>query len=242
MNQGRYIPAYEPLERLKVSSPVDRIRFIRTSCRGKKVLDLGAMDETAFQSKRGSGCWLHEEIAAVASQVVGIDSSPLVPDGGLSTAPNAVIFKGSISNLGEWFEGNDFRPEIVVAGELIEHLENPLAFLREIKSIDALQEKTMILTTPNATAAHNCLISLLNRESTHHDHLAIFSFKTLSTLCARAGFQGWVIQPYFSRFTEMKLRNRGARRAIVAGGELAINGVERLFPLTSFGFVVTLTI
>ena len=242
MNQARYIPAYAPLEHLRVAKPVDRIGYIRSQCQGQRVLDLGAMDETAYQAKQGNGTWLHEEIAAVAARVVGIDSSSLVPDGGLRTAGNAVIFRADIAQLDAWLRLNDFQPDIVVAGELIEHLENPLAFLRQINSIDALRGRTMILTTPNASAAHNGLISLLSRESTHHDHLAIFSFKTLSTLCVRAGFQDWSIRPYFSRFTEMKLRNRGIRRAIVAGGERAINVLEWLFPLTGFGFVVRVTI
>jgi 2-polyprenyl-3-methyl-5-hydroxy-6-metoxy-1,4-benzoquinol methylase len=82
----------------------------------------------------------------------------------------------------------------VVAGELIEHLENPLQFLRSFRQVSRLKGKALLLSTPNATAIHNCLIALGNRESTHRDHLRILSFKTLSTLlawlaqgCATAG-------------------------------------------------------
>ena len=46
---------YEPLERLRVPRPVDRISFLVAQCRGKSVLDLGAMDETAVDAKRGRG-------------------------------------------------------------------------------------------------------------------------------------------------------------------------------------------
>ena len=242
MTEGRYLPTYEPLERLPVSKPVHRIDFIRKQCSGKKVLDLGAMDETAYQAKQGRGTWVHEEIAKDAAEVVGLDSSALVPDEGLRIAANAVIYRADISRLNSWLESQNFMPDVIVAGELIEHLDNPLSFLRSISLIQTLKGKVLILTTPNATAVHNCVISLLSRESTHHDHLAIFSFKTLSTLCARAGFQDWNIIPYYSRFIEMKNRARGLKRGVIEGGELAVNGFEWLFPMTSFGYVVTVKI
>jgi Methyltransferase domain len=230
------------MERLMVPKPVDRIGYIKSLCHQKKILDLGAMDETAYQKKRGRGTWLHEEIAKSAAQVVGLDSSSVIPSEGLSVSENAVIYRGDIFRLESWLESQSFSPDIIVAGELIEHLENPLSFLRSLSTIASLRGKPLVLTTPNATAAHNFLISLLSRESTHHDHLTILSFKTLCTLCMRAGFQDWSIVPYFSRFTEMKFRSRGLRRRLVATGELVINGFEWMFPMTSFGYLVRVSI
>lgn len=229
---------YEPLERLRVPRPVGRIGFVAAACRGKRVLDLGAMDETAVEAKRGRGTWLHEAISATASRVIGIDSSQAVPESGLVTATNAEIRRGDVMAIEGWLEANAFTPEVVVAGELIEHLPNPLQFLRSLSAIDRLRGATLILTTPNATAVHNVAIGLLWRESTHHDHLCILSYKTLNTLCQRAGFAGWDIVPYRAAFTEMRERNHGLRRALVAAGENVVNVVEWLFPLLSFGYVV----
>ena len=229
---------YEPLERLSVPRPVDRIEFVAAACRGKRVLDLGAMDETAVESKRGRGTWLHEAISATASRVIGIDNSPAVPESGLVTAENAEIRRGDVMAIEGWLEANAFTPEVVVAGELIEHLPNPLQFLRSLSAIDRLRGATLILTTPNATAVHNVAVGLLSRESTHHDHLCILSYKTLNTLCRRAGFAAWDIVPYRAAFTEMRERNHGLGRALVAAGENAVNVVEWLFPLLSFGYVV----
>lgn len=230
--------SYQPLERLRVPRPVDRIGYVVAACRDRSVLDLGAMDETAYRAKRGQGTWLHEAIAAVAKRVVGVDSSSEVPEAGLPTGPAAEIRRGDVMNVAHWLDTNSFTPEIVVAGELIEHLQNPLAFLQALGAIDRLRGATLILTTPNATALHNVGIALASRESTHHDHLCIFSFKTLNTLCVRAGFADWRIVPYRAAFTEMRERNHGLRRGIVAAGEKAVNAVEWLFPLLSFGYVV----
>ena len=234
------MPVYEPMAPLTVRRPVPRNDFIRDACRGKSVLDLGSMDETAYASKRGTGMWLHESIAGVASQVVGVDSSDLVTQAGLQTGPNAVIRRGDITQLAAWFEGQDpdYAPDVVVAGEVIEHLANPLAFLSELRAIERLRGRKLVLSTPNATACHNVLIGLLSRESTHPDHLCILSYKTLHTLFHRAGFERWSLIPYYAAFPEMRSRHRGLPGAAIAAGERVVNGVEWCFPLLSFGWLV----
>jgi 2-polyprenyl-3-methyl-5-hydroxy-6-metoxy-1,4-benzoquinol methylase len=229
---------YEPLEALRVSRPVDRLAYVADACRGRHVLDLGAMDETAFAQKRGHGTWLHERIAAVAKSVLGIDNSEVVPLAGLATGPNARIVRGDIGELELLLGRLEFRPEVVIAGELIEHVPNPLAFLEGLAATPTLAGCTLLVTTPNATAAHNVAIGLLSRESTHRDHLCILSYKTLTTLCRRAGLADFAIIPYRSAFIEMRARHAGARAAVVAVGEKVVNAVEWMFPLLSFGWIV----
>lgn len=233
---------YTPLEAISVRRPVDRVHYIAAACDGIRVLDLGAMDETAFQSKRGRGTWLHEEIARRAQRVDGVDSSQLVPAAGLSTAPNARIRQGDITDPERLLAGLAELPDVIVAGELIEHLENPLQLLSRIARIPELAGRTLILSTPNATAVHNFLVGLARRESTHHDHLCILSYKTLSTLCRRAGFSDWEIIPYYSRFTEMEERHFGLARLTVRVAERAVNCLEWLFPLLSFGYIVRVSL
>jgi hypothetical protein len=233
---------YAPLERIDVPHPVDRLAYMAEACRDKFVLDLGAMDETAYESKRGLGTWLHERLAEVANRVVGVDSSPAVPREGLVTAPNATIIRGDVTCLDAILTELGARPDVVVAGELIEHLPDPLAFLKGLASTPKLRGCSIILSTPNATAVHNVAIGLLSRESTHHDHLCILSYKTLNTLCSRAGFDTFEIVPYRAAFPEMRSRHSGFAGVAVACGEKVINGVEWLFPLLSFGYIVRATI
>jgi hypothetical protein len=229
---------YTPLEHLQIGRPIYRIKYIAEACRDCIVLDLGAMDETAYTSKRGWGAWLHEEIAKAARRVIGIDSSTLIPEDGIRTAPHAVIMRGDVGDIAGALRAAGVDPDIIVAGELIEHLENPLSFLRAIRNVQGLRGKRLILSTPNATAIHNCLIGLLNRESTHRDHLCILSFKTLNTLFERAGYESWTIIPYHADFLEMKERTSGIIHRAVAAGEAVIRMTEWCFPLLSFGYIV----
>lgn len=241
MNEMPNTLRYTPLEKIKIARPVDRVSYISRICQNKKVLDLGAMDETAFLAKQRTAAWLHGEIARVAERVVGVDSSDEIPANGLATGPRSVIMRGSVLKLDFLFKKIDMVPDVVVGGELIEHLENPLAFLNHLRSVPNLRGCKLVLSTPNATAIHNVGIGMVKRESTHHDHLFIFSFKTLNTLLTRAGYQTWQITPYHSDFAEMKERNRGLQRRTIIVGENMIKIFETVFPMLSFGYIVETT-
>lgn len=227
---------YSPFERLPCPRPVDKLEWITSFCRGKRVLDLGAFDETAIMLKQDSPYWLHGRLSEVASQVVGVDSSELLPAGGLRTSDTSMIVPGNILALGDIVL--DHEPDVVVAGELIEHLPDALAFLQRLTADPRLGRSTVVLTTPNASAFYNVVLGLFKRESTHHDHVAVHSFKTLNTLCTKAGLPEWQILPYHARFSELLLRSRGVRRLVVAGFERVVNAVERVFPLLAGGWIV----
>lgn len=225
---------YHPLERLRVERPVDRVDYVVEHCRGQRVLDLGGYDETA-QTKRGTKHWLHGSISSVAREVVGVDSSELIPRDGVRTGENGRFIRGDVTNLASVDLG-DLVPDVIVAGELIEHLPNALAFMQQVKGL--FPGKRFIATTPNATSLSNAALAAVYRESNHHDHLQVYSYKTLNTLCLRAGFSDWRIVPYHMRYTEMALRNTGAVRALVLGAERLVQLAATAMPLLSGGFIL----
>lgn len=222
---------YETLERLQIGKPVDRLAYVAGLCRGKRVLDLGCLDATAL-SKRETPHWLHRRIAAVATSVIGIDNADEVPEAGLVTAPNARIVRGDATDPSVARDDVD----IIVAGELIEHLEAPLTFLRRLKEYYPGAE--LVITTPNGVAFANTLLGTIRREAQHPDHVQLFTFKILNTLFARAGIARFEILPYRFYATEMLLGSTGAKRAVTRATEIGIRLVERAFPLLSFGYVV----
>ena len=123
--------AYETLERVHVGKPVDRLGFIADLCQGKRVLDLGCLDETALV-KRDTKHWLHGRISDVAAQVTGIDSSDRVPPEGIQTGSHSIILKGDATDPDVPHLVED-EIEIIVAGEFIEHIDAPLDFFRAMK-------------------------------------------------------------------------------------------------------------
>jgi SAM-dependent methyltransferase len=224
---------YTPLERLVVHRPTHRSQFVVERCRGKVVLDLGCRDETALV-KCGTPQWLHGEISKVAKEVVGVDLSADIPPEGMPTGPSSRVLQGDVNQLESVVRDRTF--DVVVAGELLEHLADPLSFLMQLRRLYPGRE--LVLTTPNATALSNVLLALGGRESNHHDHVAVFSFKTLNTLCLRAGFQDWELIPYHVYFTEMIFRLGGAKRLLVQVAERMVNWGESAFPLLSGGLIL----
>jgi len=227
---------YETVERLEVDRPVDKYRWITGQCAGRDVLDLGCLDETELDDKRGTDWWLHGRISKVARRVLGVDNSDQVPDGGIGTGPNSRIVRGDVYRLGDL--DLPFKPEVVVAGELIEHLPDPAAFLRTVRSVSQLTGAQLILTTPNASALYNALFGLCGRECQHRDHVAVQSYKTLHTICSRAGLVDWRVIPHTTRFPEMEVTARGARRLGVAAFTGTMNIVSSRFPLLAGGWIV----
>jgi SAM-dependent methyltransferase len=78
--------------------------------------------------------------------------------------------------------------DIIIAGELIEHLHNPGLFLESVKRY--MKEDTVfILTTPNIIALKVFLHSIFNKQRIHPDHTLGFTYSLLETLFERHGLQ-----------------------------------------------------
>lgn len=225
---------YQTLEKLALARPVDRIDFVSDACRGKRVLDIGCYDETALV-KRNTRHWLHGRISELAHSVVGVDASEKIPLEGIETGLNSRIFRGDGVHLSASIL--DKGPyDMIVAGEFIEHLESPLEFLREMRRSFPGQE--LILTTPNGVTFANTLLGGAGREVQHPDHLHNFTFKVLNTLCLRSAMTAWEIRPYRFYATEMILNSTGTVKMAASGAQSLIRGVEWIFPLLSFGYIV----
>lgn len=225
---------YQTLERVRIGRPVDRLDAIAAACAGQRVLDIGCLDETALV-KRDTVHWLHGRIGQVARRVIGIDNSDVLPAEGLATGAASRIYKGNGIDP-QVPAGEDPEIDVIVAGEFIEHLPSPLAFLHNVRQRHP--GRRLILSTPNGASFANALLGTFGREAQHHDHLMTSTYKTLNTLCQRAGFAGWTIVPYRFYATEMALQSSPAMRALIRVVEGAVRLVERLCPLRSFGYLV----
>jgi hypothetical protein len=228
--------SYHPLEKLAVSRPVGRIDYIRSRCQGLRVLDLGAYDETEVEkAQHPSWRWLHAEIAAVAAEVLGVDASPKLRDsGGVTTRAGTRIVYGTVEDLGPLVR--DFRPDLVVAGELIEHTPDTLGWLAALGQ--ARPGVRLLATTPNATSVINLGLAFLRRENNHPDHLQIYSFKTLATLSRRLRMTDVSIRPYYYHSQLFQGRvPKVLAPAVAAVDVLMLRPVQFLFPLTAFGLI-----
>ena len=121
--------------------------------------------------------WLHRLLCEKARRVVGIDISP-PPNTG---AYNIIKADAESMELNEKFD-------LIVAGELIEHLSNPGSFFD--RSREHLKEGgRLLLTTPNPWDWTRFVRAVLRIPSTPvKDHVCWYDKETITNLANRHGF------------------------------------------------------
>lgn len=129
---------------------------------------------------------LHLQLAEVASELYGFDSDQpgidILMDAGIDR-----LYKADLEQLSEVPLDGTF--EVIIGGEIIEHLSNPGLFLEGIKRF-MRHESKLVITTVNAYCAMRFAIYGIRgkrgrNEPVHPDHVSYYSYRTLSLLLER---------------------------------------------------------
>jgi 2-polyprenyl-3-methyl-5-hydroxy-6-metoxy-1,4-benzoquinol methylase len=164
---------------------VDRVHRIRELCEDKRVLDVGCCAHGEF-SGRGRSTFLHREIATVAKELVGLDND--------RDAVEAMQREGFRVICGDAERLEESRIEdfdIVVAGEIIEHLSNPGLFLEGARAL-LRSDGLFIATVPNAwsfTRLKQLRKGIDDALWTHDQHTCWYSKATIQFLLRRFDFE-----------------------------------------------------
>lgn len=157
-------------------SPIlDRASLLMSASRGKRVLHVGCADHVELiNSKRAGGTYLHDQLASVASEVVGVDTN--------ARALEQMRQQG-IDNLFTYEElSPDYTCELIVAPDVIEHVGNVEHFLHRLGQFKC----PVLITTPNALRLGNR--TRWESELVNSDHRYWFSPYTLARTVTAAGF------------------------------------------------------
>jgi SAM-dependent methyltransferase len=217
--------------------PVDRHLALIETARGRSVLHLGFVDER-LEQKLEEGVWLHARLAEVARSLVGVDSSAEGVEWAQAHGYEAYVVdvqsQESVAAAG-------LKPaEVVIAGELIEHLDAPGPFLRALRLL-VVEDGLIVLTTPNAYRLLSFLAPVTGSEIVHSDHTAWHSPQTLRTLLGQCGWDVQEMAYYHNpvRAIPSGMRGRERMRAQLANATRRILAlVNRPLPYWSEGIVV----
>jgi ubiquinone/menaquinone biosynthesis C-methylase UbiE len=155
-------------------------------CVGKKVLHLGCTNYPYTKESLENNILLHNEIEAVAGELYGFDFDQKGIDV-LLDAGGKNLFRADLEKLEDVRLDETF--DVIIAGEMIEHLSNPGLFLKGIQRFMNAQTN-LVITTINAYSAMRFMIyGLRGRggalEPVHPDHVAYYSYRTLSLAAER---------------------------------------------------------
>lgn len=169
---------------------IQRLDLIRQMCAGKRVLHLGCTNYPYTKDAIGSDMLLHFELEKVTSELWGIDADSEGIEI-LQHHGSKNLVQGDLEALQNCELKGTF--DVIVAGEVIEHLNNPGLFLNGIKRfMDDSSE--LILTTVNAYCAmrffyYGARGRRGKAEPVHPDHVAYYSYSTLKLLAERHGLE-----------------------------------------------------
>lgn len=182
------------VRRMPMPSPplplVQRVGFITSQCRGQSVLHLGCTNFPYTAQVLASGTLLHAQIQAVASRVVGFDADAegLAELGRLGIGD---LYQADLERLDEVALDETF--DVIVAGEIIEHLANPGLFLAGVRRFMRPTSR-LVVTTVNAYCGLRFVLYAVRgrggvQEPVHPDHVAYYSYATLRRLLEGHGFR-----------------------------------------------------
>lgn len=167
---------------------VQRVDFIKKACAGKRVLHLGCTNYPYTKESLENNSLLHFEIEKVAREVYGFDFDQkgidILRESGVKN-----LFRADLEHLADVPLEETF--DVIIAGEMIEHLSNPGLFVSGIQRF-MNPETELIITTINSYCAMRFVIYGLRgsggkNEPVHPDHVAYYSQKTLKLILEREG-------------------------------------------------------
>ena len=164
---------------------VNRVEYVLNLCKGKKILHLGCTSSPSTKRRIEEKTHLHAHIASLAHEAYGVDIDNEGLDVMRAHGFNN-LYHGSVYELHTLGLPTNF--DVILAGELIEHLSNPGLFLDSVHKCCST-DSILVLTTPNSFSAKHWIHYLFGQEETHPEHVAFYSFATLQRLLTDHGFK-----------------------------------------------------
>lgn len=213
---GRY------LHKLPNGRPVNREGFLLDAAHGRSVIHVGFTDHPLLDERIQTGTWLHSQLVEAASSLIGLDVDAegvawATERGYTAHAVDAADAK-AVAALGLK------RADLVVAAEVLEHVDAPGPFLKAMRQLG----DTLIVTTPNGLRALSFLAPLSGHEVIHHDHVHVQTPTTLRALLERSGWE--VERQLFYRLPAESLRGVGAKRAALGVASNTVSLATRVWP------------
>lgn len=156
-----------------------RLDLLRHLASGRQVLDVGVVEHFAGNEQRSR--WLHRHLVEVAASCHGIDI--------LADDVEQLREQGYDVEVHDLTEGPTAdRYELIVMGEIVEHLGAPGPFLANVRA-SLVDGGRVVLTTPNPYMLNRTWHGLRGRFTDSVDHAVLLGPGNIAELAGRAGLE-----------------------------------------------------
>ncbi len=186
-----------------------RIDLLIELCKNKRVLHFGCTDHLGeIDQKIEDNTWLHKLLCENALSCVGVDinkeSVEYVQSLGYKDIYCVNLLDEDSKDI--FFHSiKDKEFDFILMGEIIEHLDDPVLFLSELKKSLGGKVNKLIVTAPNAFFYLNFKNVFKGIESINTDHKYWYTPFTLAKNFARAGVE---IDEIYLASSSSKRRNK----------------------------------
>lgn len=165
------------MHKIPSAEVVKRREYILEKVKDKIVVDVGCLGTDGQ-------CTFFKKIMVAAHKAYGLDIRPCP-----LALPNVFAeidaeWPGHCESLASRIDLSSV--ELVVAGEVLEHMSNPGMFLQSIAT--SMPRADLLVTVPNAFSINSVKHAQKGYENVNIDHVAWYSWRTLKTLVERYGF------------------------------------------------------
>lgn len=217
------------------TTAVDRIEYLTALAAGRSVIHVGFAGETrgTIVDLRDNPVWLHGRLAKVTSRLVGLDLDAEGVE--RARAAGFEAHRADAANAGDLGALGLEPAELVIAGEVIEHVERPGEFLDALHML-VVPGGRLAVTTPNAASMLNPVAAAARFELINPDHISFYSWYTLGNLMERHGWRIRRFVTYHFPLAQEAWTEGGAAAAgrAMARVQRALAGV---WPYLDFGLI-----
>ena len=183
---------WKSAKRLEEKTEARRFEYVADQVKGKKVLDVGSLDARILK-------FLKKEVDYTSVDTREDFNKRLRKIGVKAITMN--VCKESLP-----FPNNTF--DTVIMGEIIEHLENPIFVLKEVKRV-LKDDGVLVGTTPNICNLQHLIYSVIFKpEKRHHrtpSHIYAFGDEELGNLLRVVEFKDIEINRICSRLPHVQI-------------------------------------
>jgi hypothetical protein len=209
---------------------VSREAKITSLIKDCNVIHIGCADHIPLISEKiAKNRWLHKLITDNAKKCIGIDNdSESIEYVKKETGYENVVCGNILTD--DFPEIISSRWDYAVFGEIIEHIDDPVHFLKAFRQKFGGSVNRFIVTVPNIYNKHRFRNMMNYREVINSDHRYWFTPYTISKILATAGYTPEKI--FFSNLsslTRMQLAVRKIRK---------LTGMKIKYPFYSFNIII----
>jgi hypothetical protein len=183
----------------------DREAFILQACRDKDVVHVGFADSPYTKKKIQDNSLLHLKIKKIASSLYGIDVDTKAMNIYKNMTGDDNFSYYDLENDG-MFTKKINKIDLILLGEILEHLPNPGIALRNLHGICRKYDAEALITVPNAFFLGGMSLAVEGYEGVHPHHYYYFTPVTVTRLLKYAGFKKIDIKFYHGATKDKKGR------------------------------------